>query len=84
MEKLNVIEKIAMLWVIPIAVAAVAFLTITGAAIWLLRAVLVYSGTIGALGWLAKEMQNRYKRSQWAKLKREDKEMRDFDKRFEA
>lgn len=82
MEKLNMMEKLALLWVVPIAVAAVVFLTTTGAAIWLLRAVFVYTGTAGALGWMATQIQNRYKRSQWAKLKKEDAQMHEFERRF--
>lgn len=82
MQKLNFFEKLAMLWVIPIAIAAVTFLTVTGAAIWLLRAVFVYTGTAGALGWVASQMVARYNASQWARLRKEDAQMRDLDRRF--
>jgi fatty acid desaturase len=82
MEKLNFWEKMAMLWVLPIAVALVIVITALSAAIWLAKVVLVYSGTAGALGWIVGQIEARYKASKWARLKKEDAQLAEFERRF--
>jgi hypothetical protein len=77
---MNTIEKIAMIWTLP----AIIILAIAGffiaAAVYLIRAVFVYSGTAGAGIYIIKGIRKKFQSWEWNSIQQRDAMMAEIDK----
>ncbi len=78
-EQLNIMEKIAMIWTLPLAIVISAALIAVSITVFLLRVVFVYSGTAGSAIWIVNKIREKWNAKQWANLRRRDKQMSDLD-----
>ena len=79
-EKLNVMEKIAMIWTLPLAIVISAILITISIAVFLTRFVFVYSGTAGSAIWIISQIREKWNTKQWSKLRRRDQQIAEVDK----
>lgn len=79
-EKLNVMEKIAMIWTLPLAIVISAILIAISIAVFLTRVVFVYSGTAGSAIWIISQIREKWNTKQWSKLRRRDQQIAEVDK----
>jgi len=70
--KLNIMEKIAMVWTLPLAVVITVVLITISIAVYLLRVVFIFSGTAGSAIWIIDKIKQRWKSHQWNKIKERD------------
>lgn len=71
-ENLTIMEKIAMIWTLPLAVVITVVLITVSIAFYLLRVVFVFSGTAGSAIWIISKIKQRWKTHQWNKIKERD------------
>lgn len=79
-EKLNVMEKIAMIWTLPLAIVVSAILIVISIAVFLTRVVFVYSGTAGSAIWIISQIREKWNTKQWSNLRRRDQQIAEVDK----
>jgi hypothetical protein len=79
-EKLNVMEKIAMIWTLPLAIVVSAILIVISIAVFLTRVVFVYSGTAGSAIWIISQIREKWNAKQWSNLRRRDQQIAEVDK----
>jgi hypothetical protein len=70
--ELNVMEKIAMIWTLPLAVVITVVLITVSIAVYLLRVVFIFSGTAGSAIWIIGKIKQRWKSHQWNKIRERD------------
>jgi hypothetical protein len=70
--ELNVMEKIAMIWTLPLAVVITVVLITVSIAVYLLRVVFIFSGTAGSAIWIIDKIKQRWKSHQWNKIRERD------------
>jgi len=70
--KLNIMEKIAMVWTLPLAVVITVVLITISIAVYLLRVVFIFSGTAGSAIWIIDKIKQRWKSHQWNKIRERD------------
>lgn len=79
---MKTIEKIAMLWTAPIFLAATIAVGVIATVIFLVRFVLVYSGTIGAALILISGVKKQFNAKKWERLQKRDAMMATIDRRI--
>lgn len=79
-EQLNIMEKIAMIWTLPLAIVISAALIVISITVFLLRVVFVYSGTAGSAIWIVNKIREKWNAKQWANLRRRDQQTAELDK----
>jgi hypothetical protein len=79
-EQLNIMEKIAMIWTLPLAIVISAALIAVSITVYLLRVVFVYSGTAGSAIWIVNKIRETWNAKQWANLRRRDQQTAELDK----
>jgi hypothetical protein len=65
-------EKIAMVWTLPLAVVITVVLITISIAVYLLRVVFIFSGTAGSAIWIIDKIKQRWKSHQWNKIRERD------------
>ena len=78
-EQLNIMEKIAMIWTLPLAIVISAALITISIAVYLLRVVFVYSGTAGSAIWIVNKIRETWNAKQWSNLRRRDQQIAEVD-----
>lgn len=71
-ENLTIMAIIAMIWTIPLAIVFTVIFFIVSCVIYLIRLVLVFSGTAESAIWIIDKIKQRWKSHQWNKLKKQD------------
>ena len=80
MKKLNIIEKISLIWTIPISMVAIITISISTLIIYIFKIVLVYSGTAGSLQYLFDQIRKQNIKKQWSKIRKNDFIQSQFEK----
>jgi hypothetical protein len=80
MKKLNIIEKISLIWTIPISTVAIITIAILTLAIYISKIVLVYSGTAGSLQMIFEQIRTQNIKNQWSKIRKSDFIQSQFEK----
>ena len=80
MKKLNIIEKISLIWTIPISIVAIIIIAILTLTIYVSKIVLVYSGTAGSLQMIFEQIRTQNIKNQWSKIRKSDFIQSQFDK----
>lgn len=80
MKKLNIIEKISLIWTIPISTVAIITIAISTLIIFIFKVVLVYSGTAGSLEYLFDQIRKQNIKKQWSKIRKSDFIQSQFEK----
>lgn len=80
MKKLNIIEKISLIWTIPISIVAIVTIAILTLTIYVSKIVLVYSGTAGSLQMIFDQIRKQNIKNQWAKIRKSDFIQSQFEK----
>lgn len=71
-ENLTIMGIIAMIWTIPLAIVlTILFLTVS-IAVYLVKLILVFSGTAESAIWIIEKIKQRWKTHQWNKIKQRD------------
>lgn len=78
---MKTIEKIAMLWTAPIFFALTIAIGAIASVFFLIRIVLVYSGTAGAAFVLISGVKKQFNLKKWESLKKRDAMMAAIDRR---
>jgi hypothetical protein len=78
---MKTIEKIAVIWTAPLFAIAIIGLGIVSTVLYLLKAVLIYSGTAGASIMMVREVRKKFNRATWRRLQKTDEMMAEIDKR---
>jgi hypothetical protein len=79
-EQLNIMEKIAMIWTLPLAIVVSAILIAISIVVYLIRVVFVYSGTAGSAIWIISQIREKWNAKQWSNLRRRDQQIAEVDK----
>ena len=79
-EQLNIMEKIAMIWTLPLAIVVSAISIVISIVVFLIRVVFVYSGTAGSAIWIISQMRKKWNAKQWENLRRRDQQIAEVDK----
>lgn len=77
---MNTIEKIAMIWTLPAMIILAIGGFIIAAAVYLIRAVFVYTGTAGAGIYIIKGIRKKFQSWEWKTLQQRDEMMAEIDK----
>ena len=80
MKKLNIIEKISLIWTIPISIVAIIIIAILTLTIYVSKIVLVYSGTAGSLQMIFEQIRTQNMKNQWSKIRKSDFIQSQFEK----
>lgn len=70
--ELNLMEKIAMIWTLPLAVIITIVLIAASITVYVLRVIFIFSGTAGAAIWIIDKIKQRWKSHQWNKIRERD------------
>jgi hypothetical protein len=81
MKTLSLIEKISLIWSIPLTSALILLSFIYSTVKFLLQAVFVYSGTAGSMSFLFIKMKQTSLRKIWKRIEDEDSMIKNFDAR---
>jgi hypothetical protein len=81
MKTLSLIEKISLIWSIPLTSALILLAFIYSTVKFLLQAVFVYSGTAGSMSFLFIKMKQTSLRKIWKRIEDEDSMIKNFDAR---
>jgi hypothetical protein len=79
-QKLNIMEKIAMIWTTPMAFVVAVVLIAVSVIVYLLRVVFVYSGTAGAAIWYVSAIREKWIANKWDQLRKYDAQSAMLDK----
>jgi hypothetical protein len=79
MNKMNTIEKIAMVWTLPAMIILAIIGFIAASIIYLIRAIFVFTGTAGASIHIVKTIRKKFQSWQWNAIMERDAMIAEID-----